>query len=737
MRLRAGDPAEIGGYPVEARLGAGGMGTVFLGRTASGRAVAVKLIHQQFADDDEFRTRFRQEVAAARRVSGAFTAAVVDADTDGAHPWMATTYIKGPTLAERITGEGPLDGRQLRTLAIGLAEALRDIHRAGVVHRDLKPSNVVLSPDGPRVIDFGISRAAGHQTLTMTGRVIGTPPFMSPEQLQSPRDVGPSSDVFSLATLLVYAATGQGPFDADSPYMTAYQVVHEAPALAAVPAPLRAVVEPCLAKDGAGRPSADALLTRLRALPDDLTTPRERDSGEPGGARVAASGPGLDETTHRSRRRPRGAMAGLGRRWRRSLVVALAVVAIGSGVALLSSVNRDEGPGRPAGSDGSTAVAQAPPPGFHPWNRALHGGGGIQDEVRCVPSGDSVYCGGGGVLAARLRAADGKAVWQVPSPGVPVQGVHLVGVADGTVLGYRISADVTEPVQVVAVDAHNGHELWSAPLSTRSAAFTGRPQDAVLLGSEVLSVDESRSRIEARRARGGDLIWKARFPKGSECVPFATGSRLFALCAPEGEVESATVRHVSVRSLDTGSGALGDPVEVTGRLRPMGMAGDGSLVLLRAEGPATGEGGLDGFTQIVRVDPDGQSRSATAALGSYGHTNAGMRNGTLYFAGAEGRVTAVDPLTGAEKWTTQTGVESASGPVLADGMLYFSSASGRVAALDERGGRLRWTTEARYETPAAGEVDASPRVAVARGALVVAAGGNAVFGFETADPPGR
>ncbi|SCE03871.1 Serine/threonine protein kinase [Streptomyces sp. IgraMP-1] len=270
MSLRGSDPAEIGGYPLEARLGSGGMGTVFLARTSSGRPVAIKLIHQQFAGDEEFRIRFRQEVAAARRVSGAFTAAVVDAAPEAEQPWMATTYIEGQTLAQHIAAAGPLDGVELRRLAIGLAEALRDIHRVGVVHRDLKPSNVVLSAEGPRVIDFGISRAADQQTLTMTGRVIGTPPFMSPEQLQAPRGVGPASDIFSLGTLLVYAATGSGPFDADSPYMTAYQVVHEEPSLGAVPEALRAVVGSCLDKEPAGRPSADDLLVLLRDLPADL-----------------------------------------------------------------------------------------------------------------------------------------------------------------------------------------------------------------------------------------------------------------------------------------------------------------------------------------------------------------------------------------------------------------------------------------------------------------------------------
>ncbi|WP_369217968.1 serine/threonine-protein kinase, partial [Streptomyces flavofungini] len=354
MSLRGGDPEEIGGYPLEARLGSGGMGTVFLGRSASGRPVAIKLIHQQFADDDEFRIRFRQEVAAARRVSGAFTAAVIDADPEAAHPWMATTFIEGPTLAQRIAQQGPIGGPELRRLAIGLTEALRDIHRAGVVHRDLKPSNVVLSPEGPRVIDFGISRAADQQTLTMTGRVIGTPPFMSPEQLQAPRGVGPRSDVFSLGTLLVYAATGQGPFDADSPYMTAYQVVHEAPSLGAVPDALLPVVEPCLAKDPDERPSADELLVRLRDLPADLggavegaaapRRTRETDTQHhlvtddttpvPTATATATAGAAEGEAPRRPRRRLRSALAAV-----------VAVAAIGGGVALLRAGDSGKGGG--------------------------------------------------------------------------------------------------------------------------------------------------------------------------------------------------------------------------------------------------------------------------------------------------------------------------------------------------------------------------------------------------------
>ncbi|MFI5676762.1 endo alpha-1,4 polygalactosaminidase [Streptomyces cellulosae] len=270
MSLSPGDPESIGGYAVVDRLGSGGMGVVYLGHSESGRRVAVKVVHAQYAQDEEFRTRFRQEVAAVRRVSGAFTAPVVDADPDAVQPWMATLYVPGRTLSDIVAKDGPLHGRELRTLALGLVEALRDIHRAGVVHRDLKPSNVLMAEDGPRVIDFGISHTVGNEALTVTGRLIGTPPFMSPEQFATPRDVTTASDVFSLGSLLVYAATGNRPFDGSSPYLTGYQVMYEAPALDGVAEPLRSIAERCLGKDPADRPELAELQRMLRALRDSV-----------------------------------------------------------------------------------------------------------------------------------------------------------------------------------------------------------------------------------------------------------------------------------------------------------------------------------------------------------------------------------------------------------------------------------------------------------------------------------
>src|SRR5690242_19254821 len=204
--LSAGDPKIMGDYRLLDRLGSGGMGVVYLARSPSGRQVAVKVVHAQFAEDEEFRTRFRQEVAAARRVSGAFTAPVVDADPEAERPWMATQFIPGPTLSEHVKRNGPMAPAELRRLMAGLAEALRDIHRVGVVHRDLKPSNVLLADDGPRVIDFGISRPKDSELRTETGKLIGTPPFMAPEQFRRPREVGPAADIFALGSVLVHAA---------------------------------------------------------------------------------------------------------------------------------------------------------------------------------------------------------------------------------------------------------------------------------------------------------------------------------------------------------------------------------------------------------------------------------------------------------------------------------------------------------------------------------------------------
>ncbi len=260
--LEPGDPVVIGPYRLRGQLGAGGMGRVFLGLSAGGRLVAVKVIRADLAMDPEFRARFQREVAVARRVSHQFTAPVIDADLDGPVPWLATAYVAGPSLADAVAEHGALPARTVLKLAAGLAEGLSAIHAAGVVHRDLKPSNVLLAGDGPRVIDFGISLGGEGGALTRTGLVMGSPGFMSPEQADG-REVGPASDIFSLGAVLTFAATGEGPFGSGSSMTLVHRLVTGRPRLDRVPAAVRPLVEHCLAADPRRRPTASDLLTGM------------------------------------------------------------------------------------------------------------------------------------------------------------------------------------------------------------------------------------------------------------------------------------------------------------------------------------------------------------------------------------------------------------------------------------------------------------------------------------------
>jgi serine/threonine protein kinase len=269
--LRPEDPRQLGAYRLISRLGGGGMGRVFLGRSPGGRLVAVKVIHTELADGPDFRARFAREVEAARRVGGMFTAPVVDASMDGQVPWLATAYVRGPSLGEAVFEGGPLPAESVLALAAGLAEGLGAIHAAGVVHRDLKPSNVLLSEDGPRVIDFGISRAVGANALTRADLVVGSPGFMSPEQAEG-QDVGTASDVFSLGAVLVFAATGGGPFGTGSITALLYRVVHSQPNLSHLSPPVRSLAERCLAKDPQERPTTGQILAELEALGPDSTS---------------------------------------------------------------------------------------------------------------------------------------------------------------------------------------------------------------------------------------------------------------------------------------------------------------------------------------------------------------------------------------------------------------------------------------------------------------------------------
>ncbi|MGW2291241.1 serine/threonine-protein kinase [Streptomyces phaeochromogenes] len=261
--MSTADPDAFGPFLVLGRLGAGGMGTVYLGRSPGGRRVAIKTIRADQAAAPGVRERFRREVDAARRMGGFWTAPVVQADPDAATPWVATAYLDAPDLDQHVQRQGPLPVAELLSLAAGLAEALAAIHKAGLIHRDLKPANVLITEDGPRVIDFGIARAdTADVTLTTLGGILGTPGYMSPEQANG-EVTGPASDVFSLGALLYYAATGSGPFGHGTVPALLYRVVNDDPNLTPVPNALRPVLVACFDKEPEHRPSAMDVLTLL------------------------------------------------------------------------------------------------------------------------------------------------------------------------------------------------------------------------------------------------------------------------------------------------------------------------------------------------------------------------------------------------------------------------------------------------------------------------------------------
>jgi Protein kinase domain len=261
--LRRWDPEQIGPYSLMGRLGTGAMGQVFLGRSTAGRLVAVKTIKIEFAEEAGFRARFAQEVAAARRVSGVFTAAVIAADPEADMPWLATAYVPAPSLTQLVRRCGPLPVPATRWLAAGCAEALESIHNAGLVHRDLKPSNVLVAPDGPRVIDFGVARAAERIQLTVTRGAVGTPAYMAPEQARDTRQASMASDMFSLGATLLFAATGHAPYQGETVMDVLVRLATEAPDLTGLPEELTGVVTACLERSPRKRPASATLLAQL------------------------------------------------------------------------------------------------------------------------------------------------------------------------------------------------------------------------------------------------------------------------------------------------------------------------------------------------------------------------------------------------------------------------------------------------------------------------------------------
>ncbi|MEV3972734.1 protein kinase [Streptomyces sp. NPDC050698] len=736
MPLQKDDPKSIGGYKLVGRLGSGGMGVVYRGRARSGREVAVKVVHAQYAEDAVFRARFRQEIEAVRKVSGAFTAPVLDADPEAVRPWMATQYVPGPSLAALIRDQGPLKGTALRRLALGLVEALREIHRAGVVHRDLKPANVLMAEDGPRVIDFGISRAAeNHHTLTETGQMIGTPPFMSPEQLTDARSVGPASDVFSVGALLVYTSTGRGPFDADSPYLTAYRVVHDPPVLDGVPQSLHALLERCLAKDPADRPGLDELARALvTALPEtgpddqDTVTLRRDEAAQVSTRPAAVAGPGPAAAGgHRSRARRLWVTAGTA-----------SALALGlTGYLLFGPGLGGDGARTGEGTAGSAPSRwTAVPAGWKPWQttvfapaaqgvkegRGIAEGGSLEGPA-CELYEGAVYCAGDGVLPVRLDALTGRARWRAdvlpPGTGEGSYSFSVLGVTDDAVLVEQTySPDHGEDVVVTAaaLDTGTGERLWQRTVTVDAV----RPY---IFGDLVIVPDDGGRSVTARSPRTGAGRWTAPLPGGQYCAPADTGENPYLRCGPDEMPSKETV----LLRLDPSDGSarrLTVPVDET----PVGMFG-GRLVLL----VPTEDDEDEAFAGIRLLDPDtGKDRVVKLAQPLEG--NAAYSDGTLWFATSSGQVTAVSVRTGERLWQTRTSLEQPS-DIVHDPrarVVYLSSASGRVAALDTRKGTPLWET-----LPRARRVTNpgwSRSMTLHEGALVVATADGDVFTLDPAHP---
>ncbi|WP_141206329.1 serine/threonine-protein kinase [Streptomyces griseorubiginosus] len=679
-------PEYAGHYRLESHLGSGGMGVVHVAQSTSGMKLAVKIVHAEFAKDDEFRGRFRQEVAAARKVSGAFTASVVDADPDAERPWMATLFIPGPTLSDEVKRNGPLEPAQLRRLMAGLAEALRDIHRVGVVHRDLKPSNVLLAEDGPKVIDFGISRPKDSELRTETGKLIGTPPFMAPEQFRRPREVGPAADIFALGSVMVHAATGRGPFDSDSPYVVAYQVVHDEPDLTGVPANLAPLIVRCLAKEPEDRPTPDELMRELRSVAASYDTqafiPAQRGEGVPE--------PRPRKETVRPRRRPSGKAA----------LVAGAVVLVLAGV--LASVQwLGDGVGAVAKSgDEPTATASA----FAGWarNPVPKATGAAQ----CSYGATQVLCAQPGVVFA-LDPADGALLWRHPvaesKPGKPP-----------AVVGGLVQPMVDEGRRLEALDPASGKARWRRPLPAHHGMqLAGGTLLLTLLDGTVTGVDAST----------GDTRWSGRVPEQPmpTFVSFAGDPLAYATNL------SADASTTQVTAVDPATGAVRWEARLSGNVTPVGVR-DGSVFFL-----STNE--VYGDTDaVVRYTPATRSTRRVKLPVARPDAQATVHGNTVYVLATSGALDAVDMEAGKRLWNLETSVSRGSVPVADGRHVYFTTADGRLFAVEADDGRLVGQTPARLGSNSGTVAAALPRPVLAAHRIYATAPDGTVFAVDARDP---
>jgi outer membrane protein assembly factor BamB len=712
---RDGVPERLGDYTPQRRLGSGGMGVVYLARTVTGRQLAIKVIRREYAEDPGFRARFRREVAAARRVSGAFTAPVVDADPEGDPPWLATLYVPGGSLADRLDREGPLEPGDAARVGAQLAEALQDIHRCGLVHRDLKPGNVLLAEDGVRVIDFGISRAmSDSHRLTEAGAVLGSPPFMAPEQLTGGGEVGTAADVFALGAVVAFAATGHSPFEerrgrpGSDPLAVAYRVVHEDPDLSDVPEPLRELVSLCLAKDPERRPALPTLLrmaswadTRARgtvvpASPEWQGRHRDEDAEDVRGIEYDEdAGDGEDEVpagpTAPGRRPPR----------RRRFAVGAAALAMAGATGFGVWLAQPSDPARPSAAHGTEDPAGGETP---PWELDLRDFGVLDAATgafACQPTAGDLLCGEGGTFAV-LLGPDG---------------------------GVRLRHDGPR-------DAVGG----PAPLATGEAVYVRSDR-----GVDVLDrTGGERWRIDAPELAGTLL-------RVGDTLVLQNGDstlRFYAMDAPDPLGEwSAPGRYIT-RTVGNSSYTLVETrAEETG--------GEPQLMLLDPNGremwttPREAPAAALGYTEIAGMDEealyalefDSELPVVTAVLrldlmsGEWRRTElpqpaeprSAIADGVVYVLDSAGLLTAVDAAAGEVLWSERTGAALPSAPAVADGTVYLSDSTGRLYEVAARDGAVLRVGEAHPGTPGAGSGAWAPAPVIANGVAYVVTLGNTLY----------
>ncbi|WP_405611872.1 PQQ-binding-like beta-propeller repeat protein [Streptomyces sp. NBC_01508] len=691
--LASGNPEQVGRYRLAGRLGQGGMGRVYLARSPSGRMVAVKVVRAALADDPGFRRRFVREVAAARRVSGFFTAAVVDAAPEGRPAWLATEYVPGLSLADALAEHGAWPEQAVRQLGAALTEALGAIHRAGVVHRDLKPSNVLLAADGPRVIDFGISVAAEDTLLTDPGVVIGTPGFIAPEQLRGEK-TGPAADVFALGAVLAYTATGTGPFGNGAGHAVNYRVMHEEPDLGGLPSGLAGVVARCLAKNPDNRPAVPELLNELARVPRErpdgrftatdwlpgpvaeriariqaapspnataplpnATTPspdaaapaqEEGTAPEPAPEPAPSAAPPAAEPSAEPAAAP-SAPDGHKRLTRRRVLMSLAVAAALAAVTATTPLN-GFGSG---GEEKSHDTPKVKPSNVKQlWSRSLDGGltlGAVADGTVYLSSDES------GTLRA-LDARDGSRLWQRQAEGKGED--TRVTSASGRTLYY------IRDQYLYAAEADSGKTRWKARSILTSPTTLDDSAYSVIL-----------SLLLAQDVGTGRILWTYDLGEGAAQGEFAvSGSRAYAhgdqeLYAVDTRTGKKQWAFEADSTLMTAPTVAGSTVYCGGR--------NGTLYAVDTR---TGK-------EVWRGDFGGKLWNSRIADGA---DTPVVADGVVYFEN-DGYVSAFDADTGKALWRHRPDTEDDIGTLsVTAGTVYFTDATAMVYALDARSGRPKW-----------------------------------------------